>query len=102
MAIDSKVPKATVSELAERLRQHPELQAPIEEYFDIIDNCNGDAAKADEAEHRFIELLRQMGQKGMQAWAERKRVKVEADSDGRSELTRREKKGSIGTRRSEK
>ena len=102
MAIDSKVPKLSVTELTERLRQHPELQGTIEEYLDIIDNCCGDVAKADEAEHRFIELLRQMGQKGMQSWAERKRVKMEADSDGRSELTRKEKKGSIGIRRSEK
>jgi hypothetical protein len=102
MAIDSKFPVLSDSELAERLRRHPELLEPIKEYLDVIDNCAGDVAKADEAEHRFIELLRQMGQKGMQAWAERKREKVEAESDSRSDLARREKRGSTGTRRSGK
>ena len=100
MAIDSRVPRSSANELAERLRQHPELQADIEEYLDIVDNCGGDVAKADEAEHRLIEQMRQMGRQGMQAWAERKRAKVEEESDKHSDLVRREKKGSIGTRRS--
>jgi hypothetical protein len=101
MAIDSRIPRASASELAERLRQHPELQARIEEYLDIVDNCGGDVAKADEAEHRLIELMRKMGLEGMQAWAERKRLKVEQESDKRSDLVRREKKGSTGIRHSE-
>lgn len=102
MAIDSKTPKLAPSELAERLRQHPELQFRIEEYLDVVDNSNGDVAKADEAEHRLVELMRQMGQAALQSWAERKKIKVEAESDKRSDLVRREKKGSIGTRRSGK
>ena len=100
MAIDSKVPRQSASELAERLRRDPEVQVLIEEYFDVVDNSGGDVAKADEAEHRLIELLRQMGRGGMQAWAERKRAKVELECDKRSDLERREKKGSIGTRHS--
>lgn len=100
MAIDSRVPRESASELAERLRHYPELQAHIEEYLDIVENSAGDVAKADEAEHRLIELMRQMGREGMQAWAGRKMAKVEKESDKRSDLVRREKKGSIGTRRS--
>ena len=99
MAIDSRVPRQTASELGERLRQYPELQAHIEEYLDIVDNSAGDVAKADEAEHRLIELLRQMGRHGLQAWAERKSAKVEKECEKRSDLVRREKKGSIGARR---
>jgi hypothetical protein len=102
MAIDSRVPRQTASELAERLRQHPELQANIEEYLDVVENFGGDVAKADEAEHRFIEVLRQMGHEGMEAWAERKRVKVEGESDKRKDLVRREKKGSTGIQHSGK
>jgi hypothetical protein len=102
MAIDCKVPRGSASELAERLREYPELQAYVEEYLDVVDNCGGDVSKADEAEHRFIEVLRRMGQEGMQAWAERKGRKVEAQSDGRGDLVRREKKGSTGIRHSEK
>jgi predicted SAM-dependent methyltransferase len=101
MAIDSRIPKASAGELVERLRHHPELQAHIEEYLDVVENSAGDVAKADEAEHRLIELMRQMGQSAMQAWADRKRAKVEEESDKRSDLVRREKKGSTGTRRSE-
>lgn len=100
MAIDSRVPRGSASELAERLRHHPELQSHIEEYLDVVENSAGDVAKADEAEHRLIELMRQMGQAAMQAWAERKRARVEEESDKRSDLVRREKRGSIGTRRS--
>ena len=100
MAIDSRIPRHSASELAERLRHYPELQAHIEEYLDVVDNSAGDVGKADEAEHRLIELLRQMGREGMQAWAERKSAKVETECDNRSDLARREKKGSTGTRRS--
>ena len=102
MAIDSRVPRTSASELAERLREHPELQAGIEEYLDVVDNCAGDVTRADEAEYRLVELMRQMGQTGMQAWAERKNRKVEAESDRRSGMARREKKGSTGTQHSEK
>lgn len=100
MTIDSRVPRYSVSELAEHLRRHPELQAHIEEFLEVVDNSAGDVGKADEAEHRLIELLRQMGRNGLQAWAERKNKKVEKECDKRSDLARREKKGSIGTRRS--
>ena|SRR5436853_7763172 len=100
MAIDSKVRRATTSELAERLRGYPELQTHIEECLDVVENSNGDVAKADEAEYRLIELLRQMGQAAMQGWAECKRAKVEQESDKRSDLVRREKKGSTGTQHS--
>ena len=44
MAIDSREPRTSASELAERLREHPELQAGIEEYLDVVDNCAGDVA----------------------------------------------------------
>jgi hypothetical protein len=102
MAIDSKKPRMTADELAERLIEHPELQVGIEEYLDVVDNCAGDVAKADEAEHRLRELMRRLGHDGLQAWAERKQAKLESESDKRSDLARREKKGSIGTRRSGK
>jgi hypothetical protein len=100
MSIDSRIPRNSASELAERLRHYPELQAHIEEYLDIVDNSAGDVGKADEAEHRLIEVLRQMGRDGLQGWAERKSAKVEKECEKRSDLVRREKKGSIGTRRS--
>jgi hypothetical protein len=102
MASDSKERRTRGNELAEQLERHPEVRVKIEEFFDIVDNCEGDVGKADEAEQRLIELLREMGRKGMYAWAERKRVKVEGENDGRRDMVRREKKGSTGRRRSER
>ena len=65
--------------------------------LDVVENAEGDVVKADEAEQRFIEELRLMGLDPLQAWAERKQNKVEAESDKRSDLTRKEKKESTGT-----
>jgi hypothetical protein len=65
--------------------------------MDVVENAEGDVVKADEAEQRFIEELRLMGLEAMQAWAERKHNKVEAESDKRSDLSRKEKKESTGT-----
>ena len=95
MAIDSRT---TRRDLVERLEQYPELEALVEEALEIVENTSGDVVKADEAEERAVELMRRTGRGLLQAWAERKHRKVEAESDGRSDLTRKEKKGSTGTR----
>ena len=82
--------------LVERLQKHPHLQARIGALLDVVENATGDAVKADEAEQRVAEELRQMGQEALQAWAERKQTRLEAESDKRADLTRKEKKGSTG------
>ena len=94
MAIDSGMRRR---ELFERLEQYPELEALLEEALDLIENTSGDVVKADEAEDRAVEWVRKSGRGLLQAWAERKHRKVEAESDPRSDLTRKEKKGSTGT-----
>lgn len=86
--------------IAERLRQYPELEAKIEELLDVVDNRSGEANKADDAEDLIWEELRQIGQRAMQEWAERKHERMASESDNRKELSRKEKKGSTGTRRS--
>jgi hypothetical protein len=82
--------------LLERLQQHPDLLARIEELLDVVDNSTGDATKADEAEQRVFEELRRIGQVALQAWAERKHNLIEIDCNSRSDLTRKEKKLSTG------
>ena len=86
------MPSANSSEFLARLQRHPELQAKVEALLDIVDNAAGDALKADEAEQLVFEELRLMGQQAIQAWAERKQQRVEADSDARSDLARKQKK----------
>jgi hypothetical protein len=89
-------------DLVKQLDNHPQLKARIKALLDVVENADGDVVKADEAEQRFIEELRLMGLDAMQAWAERKLNRVEADSDSRSDLTRKQKKESTGTRDSAK
>lgn len=88
--------------LVKRLEKHPQLKARIEAMLDAVENADGDVVKADEAEQRFIEELRQMGLDAMKAWAERKQNRVESESDSRGDLTRKQKKESTGTHASAK
>lgn len=78
--------------LVARLEKHPHLQARIGALLDVVENSTGDAVKADEAEQRVAEELRQMGHEALQAWAERKQARVEAESERRADLTRKEKR----------
>lgn len=83
--------------LAQRLLQHPHLHSRIEALLDVVENADGDVLKADEAEQRVIEEIRQIGQEALQAWAERKLSRVTSESDKRKDLSRKEKKTSTGT-----
>lgn len=86
------MPSANPSEFLARLQRHPDLQAKFDALLDVVENATGDANKADEAEQRVFEELRQMGQQAIQTWAERKHQLLEADCDARSDLARKEKK----------
>jgi hypothetical protein len=84
--------------LDERVRAYPQLRARFEALLAVVENASGDAVKADEAEQRVIEELRQMGQEALQAWAQRKQGRVEAEYDQRRDVTRKSKKNSTGIR----
>jgi hypothetical protein len=88
--------------LEERLREYPELRARFEEMLAIVENADGEIVKADEAEERVIQELRQLGQSALQGWAERKQRLVQSESEGRSGVTHKVKKTSTGTRGSGK
>lgn len=85
------------TDIVKHLDKQPQLKARIKALLDVVENSQGDVVKADEAEQRFIEELRKMGLTAMHDWAKRKQAKVEAESDNRSDLTRKEKKESTGT-----
>ena len=84
--------------LCERLNCHPLLRARVESLLEVVEDAAGDCEKADAAERRVIEELRQMGNEALTAWAERgveKRVAVaQAEPDWRPGG----KKNCIGTR----
>lgn len=71
-SIDSHRSATTVSEsLESRLNHHPELKAKIEALLLVVENAQGDLLKANEAEQRVIEEIRQLGQAALQGWANR-------------------------------
>lgn len=83
--------------LEERLREYPELRARFEAMLGIVENADGDIVKADEAEERVMQELRQLGRSAVQGWAERKQRRLQGEYEGRPGVTHKEKKTSIGT-----
>lgn len=81
---------------AQRLTLYPELQTRFEEILALVENEQGDATTADEAEERAIEQVRQLGQELMQSWAERKHERVVSAYDARSDHRRKGKKKPAG------
>lgn len=57
--------------LLERLNRHPLLRARMESLLAVVEDAVGDWERADAAERRVIEELRQMGNEALTAWAER-------------------------------
>src|SRR5512143_458694 len=57
--------------LCERLNRHPRLRARVESLLEVVEDAAGECEKADAAERRVIEDLRQMGHDALTAWAER-------------------------------
>jgi hypothetical protein len=88
--------------LLERLEKHPELKERFEMILDIVENVSGNVEKADEAERRAIEAVRQLGNEIVQGWAQRQHEKKENECDQKVELSRKEKKRFTGSRSSEK
>ncbi len=58
----------------------------------MVENAEGDIVKADEAEERVIEELRQLGQRALQGWAERKQRHVQRESEKQAGVSRKVKK----------
>src|SRR5579864_9118791 len=85
-------------ELVRRLGEYPALKAKIENLLGIIENAGGDVEKANDAERRIIEELRQMGNEVLQGWARRQQQKKEEEYQRKPGVNRKEKKRSTGTR----
>ena len=94
-----KTEKERAEELVERLNRHPEFLDGVERLLEIADNKAEGAIYADDAEDLIWEELHELGRRSMQDWANRKHDRVVGESEKRSELKKKEKKGSTGTRR---
>ena len=80
------------NDLVKRLLQHPELHECVEELLRIVENSDGQAFTADEAEEQIAEQIRRVGQDAMQTWAMRKHKQVEEHYEQKKGYKRREKK----------
>lgn len=93
----TKASDARAQDLLEHLQQHPALHDRIAALLAVVENTDGRAVKADEAEERVAEELRRFGQAALQAWAERKEQRLVTDYEARRDYQRKEKKESGGT-----
>lgn len=87
--------------LEERLRAQPGMYERVSRLLEVVENAAGDVVKADEAEQRVVEEVRQLGQAALQGWAERKLARVEAAAEADPRLQCKEKKASTGRRASD-
>jgi len=94
---NAKSPSLSPQDFLDRLQRYPDLQAEFESLLLVVENSDGDVVKADQAEELVAHRLQLLGQQAIQSWANRKNQKLQAESDSRSDLTRKEKKDSTGT-----
>ncbi|MBD2120877.1 hypothetical protein [Trichocoleus sp. FACHB-262] len=88
--------------LEERLNRHPDLKAKIETLLSVVENAEGNLVKANEAEHRVIEEIQQLGQAALQGWATRQnQAQQDEFVHTNPHAQRSREKDSIGTPASE-
>ena len=89
--------------LEERLEGYPKLKNRIGALLAIVEDSGSDLEKADDAEQRVIEELRQMGNDVLHDWALSMESKKNSElcSDN-NEITHHGKKKSIGIQHLEK
>lgn len=81
----------------DRLQHYSDLQAEFDAILDIVENAQGQANKADQAEELLAQRLQLLGQQALQGWAFRKHRILQSEADSRSDLSRKQKKSSTGT-----
>ena len=81
--------------VAERLERHPALKARMERVLDVIENASGDVRRADEAERRAIDELRQMGLEVMEGWGKKTANEAALELEAKGGVVREVKKTSL-------
>jgi hypothetical protein len=74
-----------VEDLDRRLRQFPAARQRVRELVEMMEDCEGDLVKADAAEARTREVLRELGREALQAWANRQVEKATAEHRAQDE-----------------
>lgn len=88
--------------LEQRLSNYPELRAKVEDLLSVVENAESDIIRANEAEQRVFEEIRQLGQAALQSWAVSQHQQKSKDFSLENPSAHRGgKKNSIGTAGSE-
>ena len=95
MDMESKIAGLKRETVAERLERHPVLKARMERMLDVVENASGDVRRADEAEQRAIEEVRQMGLEIMQDWGQRTSNEAALDLEAKGGVVREVKKTAL-------
>ena len=82
--------------LLQRIKRHPLLRARVESLLGVVEDTGGDLEKADAAERRVIDELRQMGNEVLTEWAQGGIDKCSAQAQEREGLRSGGKKNSTG------
>ena len=90
------------TDLLLRLNRHPLLKARMEALLGVVENAGDEVEKAEEAERRVIEELRQMGHEALTQWAQNRVVRLSESppQEAAKVLPRSGEKNCIGTARS--
>ena len=95
MDLERKIAGGKRESVAERLERHPALKARTERMLDVVENASGDVQRADEAERRAIEELRQMGLEVMQDWGQKTANEAALDLEAKGGVVREVKKTAL-------
>lgn len=88
--------------IEERLEAHPRLKERIESIISVVENSEGNIEKANEAEQRVIEELRQMGNDILHGWSENQNKKKGKEvKEKNKDINIHSKKNFIGIQLSE-
>lgn len=95
MEMESKIAGAKRETVADRLERHPAIKARMERILDVVENTSGDVRRADEAERRAIEEIRQMGLELMQSWGQKTSNEAALDLEAEGGVVREVKKTAL-------
>jgi hypothetical protein len=83
--------------LIQALREQPRIRQRLVELLSLVGDEEGDCRRADDAEDRFTQQLRGLGQEAMQAWAQAQVQASEHELRCGGGAHREGKKNSAGT-----
>ena len=92
----------TSASFMKRIEKQPALLKRFEQLLCIVEDSAGDIQKANEAEMRVIETLREMGNEALTAWGDQQANSLTEHHKKKKGCYRAGKKNSVGIRPTDK